>query len=115
MGGTGPDEGWAGTIAPPPPGMGVGYGNQPGYPPGFQAQNPPEGELGTGPDQGWVPGNPRGFSNADRGSNFRQAAGWANKGKYGKAKQAIESGGGTWGKDMHRFLKNRPRKMVIDN
>ena len=91
--------------------MGVGYGNQPGYPPGFQAENPTEGLLGTGPDEGWVPGNPGlGFTMADRGKKFGRAAQFADQGKFGRAKQAVEQGGGTWSKDMHKHLKNRNLK-----
>ena len=123
--GTGPQSGWAwpggGYNNTPPryPGMGGNVQN-PGMPGGGKYPRYP-GMGGTDPDiigpitEGGWNHNPRGFAHADRGSNFGKAANWAGQGKMGRAKQAIEAGGGTWGKDMHRFLKNRPRKMVINN
>lgn len=40
-----------------------------------------------------------------KGSNWTQAQDFAKKGKFGRAKQQVELGGGTWSKDMHRSLK----------
>ena len=41
-----------------------------------------------------------------RGTNWTQAQDWAKKGKFGRAKQQVELGGGTWSKEMHRSLKS---------
>ncbi len=40
-----------------------------------------------------------------KGSNWKQAQDFAKKGKFGRAKQQVELGGGTWSKDMHKSLK----------
>ena len=40
-----------------------------------------------------------------KGSNWSQAQDFAKKGKFGRAKQQVELGGGTWSKDMHKSLK----------
>lgn len=60
------------------------------------------------PQQPYTGPGPNGFAHADRGKNFGQAAAFAKQGKYGRAKQAIQQGGGTWGKGMSRFLRGRP-------
>ena len=41
-----------------------------------------------------------------RGTNWGKAVNWAKQGKYGKAKQQVESGGGTWSTEMHKSLKS---------
>ena len=40
-----------------------------------------------------------------RGTNWGKAVNWAKQGKYGKAKQQVELGGGTWSTEMHKSLK----------
>ena len=40
-----------------------------------------------------------------RGSKWGRAVDYAKQGKYGKAKQQVELGGGTWSTDMHKSLK----------